>query len=461
MIYTSDIITAISTPIGHGAIGIVRLSGIDAFIIADKLFVSSKGKKIAAQRSHTILFGNFKTTDGKIIDNGLVSIFKSPNSYTGEDMVELNCHSNPLILNSILDELLKLGARLADSGEFTKRAYLNGKIDLTAAQAISNIMKAKTMEGLTKAAKFLHSDENNVITDSAETLMKIIVNLEAMIDFPDEDTENPILVNLERQLDVLIKKISDFVEFNKRESIFINGIRCSIIGKANSGKSTLLNSLLKKDRVIVSNVPGTTRDIVSELIDIKGIPFLISDTAGISDKPDELESIGIKKTKEESYKSDISLVLLDGSKKFSSSDEHVFSLVADKDLIIVINKCDLDEIIENDFISNIAPDKEVIRISAKFGTNIEELKEKLVSKILDKGEDSINSGFSCNYLYNSIIKESFEHMMKALKSFKDGLSIEFIAEDLNASLRSLGKITGKITSDDLLNEIFSSFCIGK
>jgi len=459
--HNNDTIVAISTPMGRGAIGIVRLSGPDAFKIAEKLFIPSKKKKITDQKGNTILHGRIRLEEDRIEDIGLAAIFKSPHSYTGEDMVELHCHSNPLMLTTILNTAIRFGARLAEPGEFSKRAFLNDKLDLTQADAILNIINARTKQGLSSASKALIGEDKRILSESVQRLEDILVSLEAEIDFPEEEINVYDKTNLKAELEGILTSLNHLITRRSLNSLYANGLKCSIIGKPNVGKSTLINALVGEERAIVSEYPGTTRDVIREFIEIDGVPLSISDTAGISQKSDRIESIGIKRTVKEAEKSDIVIIILDGSEKMTTEDEEIFAVAKEKVGIVAINKSDLPEKIESKKIKEIAGNKNIIRISAKFKTNLEELKKRLGRIIMSLHVGNGGTTVPSSFALQSLLGEATEAAKNAITAIQSGLSIEFIVEDIKDAWKKLGSIVGRKTPEEILNEIFSRFCIGK
>jgi len=457
----NDTIVAISTPIGKAAIGIIRLSGNDAFKIADKIFTPSKQKNISSQKKNTSLYGIIKTEDGKINDEALAIVFKKPQSYTGQNMVEFNCHSNPLLLNNIVDHAVKFGARIAQPGEFTKRAYINNKIDLLHAEAINNIINAKSKRALQSATKNIYGEQNNIISDAVKKMETLITDIEAEINFPEEIIININTQKAKKELVKISNELNGLLKIRDEEHLLSQGIKCSILGKPNVGKSTMINTLLERERAIVTDTPGTTRDIIKDSFLIKGIPIEIIDTAGISSSPDEIESIGIKKTIDEIKKSSLLIILFDGSKKISSEDIKVIDIVKNQCCIYVINKSDLNQKIEIEKFKSLIPNANPINISAKFSKNIDCLKSEIYETMISENFKMEENYKSISLTLHNIIIEALKHIQNAISAISTKLSIEFIAEDIKNALKSLGQITGNKAPENIMNDIFSKFCIGK
>jgi len=461
MSLTGDTIVAISTPIGRGAICIIRLSGPDSLKIADKIFTSSKGNKLSNQKGNTVLHGKISVNGAGIQDEGLAVIFKEPRSFTGEDMIEFNCHSNVILMNLILDAAIAKGARLAEPGEFSKRAYLNKKMDLFKAEGIVNLVNAKTRDGLRAASGMLSGEDKNLISEIVNNLQSILINVEAMIEFPEDgisEFDNKGLLGEFRQI---LNRLNRQVSKRSRSFLYSDGVRCCIAGKPNVGKSTLLNSLLNDERAIVSKYPGTTRDLIKEYIDIEGIPVYLTDTAGISDKHGEIEAIGIDKSIKAVKSSEVIIILLDGSIDLTNDDENIFEITDGKDGLVVINKSDLPDVLTLSRLKSLSKGWKIVRISAKYGDNIDKLKGEL-GKVISRSciEDSEIRSYGSTAL-DIYLKKAVSVLEASIERVKANYSLEFISEDVKTVLNELGNLTASMASDDILNGIFSRFCIGK
>ncbi len=454
----TDTIAAISTPIGEGGIGIVRLSGKDALDIADKIFFSSGGIKPSSFKTYTTHYGSI-TDEGKVIDEAILTVMLSPKSYTKEDIVEINCHAGIVALRDVLELVLKNGARLAHPGEFTKRAFLNGRIDLAQAEAVLDIIRAKTDSALKMGVEQLKGGLSDKLNKCRGILLDMLSGLEAAIDFPEEEATS---VNLKRifnknnEAGAILKAMLDN---SKLARIFREGLHLVICGKSNVGKSSLLNALLKEERSIVTPIAGTTRDTVEETIDIRGIPVKIVDTAGILEPRDLIEKKAVMRARREIDAADLVIILFDGSKKLSQEDALLIKKLKTKPVIAVINKIDLKQNIEREKVCGYF--KNIVDISAKKAKNIELLEKTIADLIyggLVLGSESI---MVSNLRHIQLIRKAQKNIAETEKSLDNRLSIEFIAQDIREALGFLDDILGKRFSEDLLDKIFNEFCIGK
>lgn len=454
-----DTIAAISTPLGQGGIGIVRLSGKDAIFIADSVFLSPKNKRLSMIPSHSFIYGFIiDPFNGEKIDEVLISVMKAPRTYTRQDVVEINCHGGNVPLKKILQLLLKMGARLAEPGEFTKRAFLNGRIDLSQAEAVIDVIRAKTEEAERIAFQQLEGKLSDKIKRISDRLTDLCAYIEASIDFPEEEIDIlprdeflHSLYDIEKEL----KRLSDSYEEGR---LFREGISAAIVGKPNVGKSSLLNVLLQKDRAIVTEIPGTTRDIVEDFINIKGLPLRIMDTAGIRETHDLAEFEGVKRSLKAIEGADIIISVFDGSRPLDEADEEVYLKVQNKKTIFVINKSDIES---SEFNYDLFEGKKIIKISALREEGIDELKEAIYKECLLKEmpTDKENVIVS-NIRHKQLIDEALVSIKKAILALQES-PLEIVAIYLRESLENIGQITGVVTTEDILNKIFSEFCIGK
>lgn len=455
-----DTIAAISTPLGQGGIGIVRMSGKDAISIADKVFLSPKRKRLSLIRSHSIIYGFIvDPISGEKIDEVLISVMKAPQTYTREDVVEINCHGGMVPLKKILQLLLKMGARLAEPGEFTKRAFLNGRIDLSQAEAVIDVIRAKTDEAERIALQQLEGRLSNKIKEISNRLTNLCAYVEASIDFPEDEIDilpkEEILQSLE-EIERELGMLSDSYEEGR---LFKEGISVAIVGKPNVGKSSLLNVLLQKERAIVTEIPGTTRDIVEDFINIKGLPLRIMDTAGIRETHDLAEFEGVKRSLKAIEGADIVIAVFDGSKPLDEADKEVYLKVKNKKTIFVINKTDIESSEFNyDFFEE---RQKVVKISALKEAGIDGLKESIYRECLFKevplyGDEVIVS----NIRHKQLIDKALSSIKMAISALRTS-PLEIVAIYLRESLENIGQITGIVTTEDILNKIFSEFCIGK
>lgn len=456
----NDTIAAISTPLGEGGIGIVRLSGKKAVEIADKIF---KGRdKVSNFLTHTIHYGKIiEPVTCEVIDSVLLSIMHAPKTYTCEDIIEINAHGGIIPLNRILETVLSSGARLAEPGEFTKRAFLNGRIDLSQAEAVVELIRAKTNLAAKAALSQLTGNLYKEISNIRQQIVSLLAELEAGIDFYEEDIE---LLSTDEILDRLNKSkkgIEQLIENAKYGKILQQGVITTIIGRPNVGKSSLLNALVGQPRAIVTHIPGTTRDAIEEMIDIEGIPLKVVDTAGLRHTMDIVEEEGVRRAREALTQADLVILVMDGSENITSDDTKIMDEIKDKKAILIINKFDLPQLIEIDKIKKYLPDKPIINLSATQKIGLNELKKTIketffAGKILSTDEPIIT-----NIRHKEALKASLKNINTAIKAIETNLSFEFVAVDLRELLDNLGLIVGETVTEDILNEIFSKFCIGK
>lgn len=467
-------IAAISTPVGSGGIGIIRISGPDAISIAKIIFKQPEAKKekfLTEDSRQTKLLHNRRFNYGfivhpdtkKIIDEVLVVSMTAPHTYTREDVVEIQSHCSPVVLNTILQIVLNLGARLAEPGEFTKRAFLNGRIDLTQAEAVADIINAKTELSLEIANEHLSGKLTRWVKSICDDITRITAELQAAIEFSEEiDEEEEFLENnrIRKELSEIEIQIENTIKNFEYGQIVKDGIRLSITGRPNVGKSSLLNCLLKKDRAIVTPLPGTTRDLIEEYFTIKGVPVYIADMAGIHDTQDPVELIGIEKARKNLAKADIVLFLTSAIEEGHPGDKKIEDLLPEKNTIKVINKCDLIDKSSDDPSVEIEG-KETVRISALTGKGLDELKSAIVKMAMHActiypGNALINNLRQKRYLERALIS-----IKKAGDAWNQSASEEFICADINEALSMLMKVLGKTENPDILDEVFSRFCIGK
>ena len=449
-------IVAISTAPGVGGIGIIRMSGKESFNILEKIFKpKNKSKEI---KGYSIKYGHIVDND-EILDEVLVSYFISPKSYTSENMCEINSHGGIVIMNKILDLCIKNGAKIAQPGEFTKRAFLNGRIDLSQAEAVIDIINAKTDKEAEVSVKQLNGLLSDTIQEIRKEILNVMANIEVSIDYPEYDVPEVSEKEIKDLLLFVEKKLKRIEKSFEEGKILRDGISGAIIGKPNAGKSSLLNVILNEERAIVTNIEGTTRDTIEEFITIKGIPLKIIDTAGIRQTKDEIEKIGVKKSLDLANKSDIAIGIFDISKELSEEDFEILEILKNKNSIIVLNKNDLKEKINYEEIEKIK--KPIIKISTKKREGIEKIYKEIESifklnEIAKSGEIVVS-----NMRHKEIILNALNCVLRAKKSLQEKLPIDMISADIKEILEELGKITGETVTEDIIKEIFSKFCLGK
>lgn len=461
-----DTIAAISTPLGDGGIGIVRLSGTDAVLIADKLFSSPKDKKLVESGSHSITYGFIKNPlTGVTVDEVLVTVMRAPHTYTKEDIVEINCHGGILPLRKVLELVLHHGARLAEPGEFTKRAFLNGRIDLSQAEAVIDLIRAKTEESGRIALEQLSGGLSEKITAMRDRITSLCSHIEAYIDFPEEEIEPAsldfILNEIRDIRDNLVMLAGSFEEGR----FFREGLKVAIVGRPNVGKSSLLNALLQRDRAIVTESAGTTRDVLEEYLNIKGLPTRVMDTAGIREAHEMAEKEGVMRSLRAIDDADIVVGVLDGTLPLHDEDMVVLERIREKKNIVVINKSDLAH---NAEVERLQPYSEnILRISAKTGEGLELLKEKILDLSLKKGPEAATASHESagaivtNLRHKTAIDNAANALDNAASALRVPLPLEIVAVEMRDALDRLGEIVGAVTTEDILNRIFSEFCIGK
>lgn len=447
-----DTIVGISTAMGKGAISIVRLSGEKAIEIVNKTF---KGKNLLKVKSHTIHYGHLYDQE-ELLDEVLVSVFRAPKTYTAEDVVEINCHGGSYVTNQILKLMLSSGARLAEPGEFTKRAFLNGRIDLTKAESVMDVIDAESKNALKLANKGLRGDITELITKKQQELLDIIAIIAVNIDYPEYDdveemTNNKILPKIK----ALISDLEDILKKSNTAEKIKKGIDTVIVGQPNVGKSSLLNALLRENKAIVTAIPGTTRDVIEGRLNLENITLNLIDTAGIRDTLDEVEKIGVDRSKEWLEKAELVLFLIDGSKEIDQEDIFLYEKVKNQEHLVIINKQDLDLKAKVDFFDN------PIYISTKDFDSINKLEKAIVSKVL---EDNINLD-DLTYVSNARqinkLSEAINALYQAIQAIDEGIYIDFIDIYLQDAWNRLGDILGNVKDGSLLDELFSKFCLGK
>lgn len=455
-------IAAIATPPGRGAIGVVRMSGPEALKILEKVWKSTP-HPVEKFVTHRLYLGNIvKLSTGIVIDKVLAALMRAPNSYTGEDVVEISCHGGGVVIKSILSELFNAGAIPAEPGEFTKRAFLNGKLDLIQAEAVAGLIDAKSKTAAKIAEEQLEGKISKEINDVVMRLKSLSAFVEATIDFPEEDTEFIKVGEIEEKTKEIRRRLASLVKSYGKGKIFKEGVKAVIAGPPNAGKSSLLNALLGSERAIVHHVPGTTRDTIEEESLINDIPFRFVDTAGIRQAEEEVEEMGVDRSKKELSQAEVVLLVVDGSDFKGIDSRFRGELEKVEHVIVVVNKSDLGVKIGKKETDSILNKRRSVRISAKEGKGLDELREILVSEMAGEGELAEDETMAITSERHHIqIKEALAGLEEAEKEIKKKESAEFISLYLRKSLEALGRITGEVTTDEILNEIFSKFCIGK
>lgn len=468
-----DTIAAIATPTGSGGIGIIKISGKDAFSIAEAIFQRSHASCGEGSpecdalsfplKSHRLYHGHIVHPEtGKVLDEVLLSAMKAPRTYTKEDVIEINTHSGYIVMASILDLVLQQGARLADPGEFTKRAYLSGRIDLTQAEAVIDIINSRTEKSLEIATSQIKGGLKNRIEYIRNSLVDILTQMEAAIDFPEDVGDVVDVESVSQILDkAVMDELSDLVAQYENAHFLRDGLKMIVVGRPNVGKSSLMNRLIQDDRVIVTPIPGTTRDVIEETLNIRGIPVIIADSAGLHETKDPVEVIGIEKTQAYIDASDLILFMIDASDPFNREDQKIYQKIDDKQLILVINKIDLAK---DDFKPEIpgAWDKiPNIKISALYGNGLSSLKDLIAKFAIGDHHLEVQNAIIPNLRHKIAIEKSLEFVVSASEEIRKGTSFELIAIDIKETLDSLGEIIGAVAKEDVIDKIFNRFCIGK
>lgn len=463
-----DTIAAIATAVGESGIGIIRISGPKSEAVLDKLFIPINRDNWSNRKSHKLYLGHLRTAPGEreIIDQVLVVIMKKPHSYTGEDVAEIHCHGGFLAIRSALEAVLKTGVRLADPGEFTKRAFLNGKLDLAQAEATIDLIRAKSLSGLKLAASQLKGKLSQEVDYCQEQILKILAYLEAAIDFPEDEIEVLQDEEMRSISQDVIQRLEKLLAGFHKGRIFQEGLKTVILGKPNVGKSSLLNAILGRERAIVTEIPGTTRDLIEEFVDLGGIPLKLIDTAGVRFTEDVVEKIGVERTKAVVNEADLVLFVLDAATGVTGNDELVWQLVkeAGVPLLILLNKIDLDKVmIDKQALADKFGEEgvDIIEISALTGYGLPELEEK-VRMMVGMGEAKLDQELLISRLrHQESVSKAIDHLKEFLKALAEGYAEDFLTIDLRAAWEALGEINGKTAGEDVIDRIFSEFCLGK
>lgn len=452
-----DTIAAISTPKGEGGIGIIRISGDKSFEILSKIFNTKNPNKDLGFYKFNYGFIHDK---GKIIDEVMIVRMKAPKTYTCEDIVEINCHGGYFVTEKVLELVLKNGARHAEKGEFTKRAFMNGRIDLSQAEAVMDLIHGKTEKSISLSIDQLRGDLKNKINNFKKSLLDVTAHVNVVLDYPEEGIDDPLPENLRKNLEKVYEEANLLIESYDKGKKIKEGIKTVIVGKPNVGKSTLLNSLLREERAIVTHIPGTTRDIIEEIINIKGIPLVLTDTAGIRKTDDIVENIGVEKSKQLIEKADLILLVLDASEKLEKEDMEVIEKIKEnnKKTIVLLNKIDLERKLDLSSYNL----ENIVEISAKDNIGIEEMEDKIYSYIVEEDvENTSEKLIITNIRHKTALEKTKEAVKNIFETIDTGMPMDLISVDLKEALDSLSEITGEISSEDILEHIFGNFCVGK
>ncbi len=454
-----DTIGAISTSIGEGGIAIVRISGDKAKDVVEKIFQAKNGQSIKDMKSYTMKYGYIIDENNNHIDEVIVSFMKGPRSFTAEDTIEINCHGGVVATNKVLEQVIKQGVRIAEPGEFTKRAFLNGRIDLSQAEAVIDIINAKTdlsMKSALMQSEGLISKEIRVLR---EKLLSTIAHIEATVDYPEDDLEEVTSEMAIRDLDIIKKEIKEFIETAEEGKILREGLSTVIVGKPNVGKSSLLNALTKENRAIVTDIPGTTRDVIEEYINISGIPIKIIDTAGIRETDDVVEKIGVERSRAKINDADLIILILDSSNELTEEDKEIINHISNKKYMILLNKSDLNSKITQKDLENINCTN-IYNISAKTGEGIDEVRT-VIKDMFFKGEISTNNVIITNTRHKEALLRAYECIESAINTLNYTFAIDLASIDIRNAWTFLGEITGDSLEENIIDKIFKDFCLGK
>lgn len=456
----TDTIAAIATAMGNSGIGIVRISGDEAIAVADRVFKMNNGKKkLAGEKSHTIHYG-FLCDGDEVIDEVLVMLMRGPRSFTAEDTVEIDCHGGMLVTKRILETVLKAGARIAEPGEFTKRAFLNGRIDLSQAEAVIDVINSKNEYALRSSVEQLRGSVSKKIKELREKILYEIAFIESALDDPEHISLDGYGDRLFHVTDIIEKELSRLIRSSSNGRVISEGIKTVILGKPNAGKSSLMNVLVGEDRAIVTDIAGTTRDILEEHINLQGISLNIVDTAGIRSTDDVVEKIGVSRAMDAAEDADLIIYVVDGSRELDENDCQIMNFIRDRKAVVLLNKSDLEPVVSADEIAK-ASGHPVIAISAKEETGIDRLEEEIKSMFYEGTIDFNDQVMITNVRHAQALKEALESIRMVKQSIEDGMPEDFYSIDLMNAYEKLGLIVGESVEDDLVNEIFSKFCMGK
>lgn len=458
----SHVITAISTAMGEAGIGIVRMSGKDSLNIGRKLFHPIKTNSLDNIENKKLIYGHIvdpKTEE--IVDEVLITFMKGPGTYTRENLVEIHCHGGIISVKKILELTLENGARLAEPGEFTKRAFLNGRLDLSQAEAVIDMIKAKTDKSFQVSLDQLEGSISNKVREIREILLNMIAHIEVSIDFPDEDVEVLTYKDLEEDARIVQKQIQNLLSTADKGKILRDGLNTVILGKPNVGKSSLLNTMLKEDRAIVTNIPGTTRDIIEEYINIDGIPLKIVDTAGIRSTDDLVEKMGVDRAKDMVYNSDLIIAVFDVSDTITDEDYQIIDIIKDKKSIVLLNKLDLLNEYDEAKLQKLLPGKEIITTSMTTGEGIDELEEAIKDMFYTGKLELDNDTIITNIRHKDQLIKAEKNIEDGVMGISSNMPLDCIEVDIKNCWENLGEISGDTIGEDVLDKIFSEFCIGK
>ena len=456
-----DTISAIATALGEGAVGIVRISGPNSLVLAEQMFFTKDGNTLSMYESRRMVYGHVEDETGNTVDEALCVFMPGPHSYTGEDVVEIQCHGGIQSLKNILGLTFAKGARPAEPGEFTKRAFLNGRMDLAQAEAVMDIINARSKEALKLAIRQQKGQLSTEIRHIRDALKDVVVHLEAVIDYPEEDIEDVTFDEVKNCIITGLASVNNLLSRAHTGKIMREGLLTAIVGRPNVGKSSLLNCLLREERAIVSEIPGTTRDIIQEQMLIEGIPLVLADTAGIRKTDDFVESIGVEKTKEILAASELAVVVLDGSEPLRIEDKEILSSIEGREHVVIVNKVDLPCLLDLEALKAKFGPRNVLTLSVKSTKGVDAFVQWLKNFVYGAGGTVEKGAFVQNVRHEKLLSTTRESLNDALIAAEKHIPYDCIVIDLRNAINQLGAITGETVQDEIINEIFARFCLGK
>ncbi|MGE7919353.1 tRNA uridine-5-carboxymethylaminomethyl(34) synthesis GTPase MnmE [Viridibacillus sp. NPDC093762] len=458
-----DTIAAISTPMGEGAIAIVRLSGDDAVAIADRVFHAPNRKKLSTQPSHTIHYGHLKEPEsGEVVEEVMLSLMKGPKTFTREDVVEINCHGGIVSVNRVLQLVLKNGARLAEPGEFTKRAFLNGRIDLSQAEAVMDLIRAKTDRAMNVALGQMDGKLSRLIGELRQALLETLAQVEVNIDYPEyDDVEEMTIPLMLEKSNWVMKEIEKLLQTSSQGKILREGLSTVILGRPNVGKSSLLNSLVQENKAIVTDVAGTTRDIIEEYVNVRGVPLRLVDTAGIRETEDIVERIGVERSRQVLKEADLILLVVNYGDELTEEDERLFETIQNMDYIVVVNKTDLSQQIDLARVQALAGKRKVVTTSLLKEEGVTELEEAIAALFFEGSLEAGDMTYVSNARHIALLHQAHSTIKDAIEAAHAGVPVDMIQIDVTRTWELLGEIIGDTVQESLINQLFSQFCLGK
>lgn len=458
-----DTIAAISTPMGEGAIAIVRLSGEQAIEISDRLFRGVGGKRLKDVPTHTIHYGHLIDPKTELVaEEVMVSVMRGPKTFTKEDVVEINCHGGLVSVNRVLQLTLNNGARLAEPGEFTKRAFLNGRIDLSQAEAVMDLIRAKTDRAMNIALGQMEGRLSRLIQKLRQEILETLAHVEVNIDYPEyddvEEMTHQLLLDRAKHVRDEVKKL---LQTSQQGKILREGLSTVIVGRPNVGKSSLLNSLVQENKAIVTDIPGTTRDVIEEYVNVRGVPLKLLDTAGIRETEDIVERIGVERSRQVLKEADLILLVLNYSDEFTAEDENIFKAVEGMDVIVIINKTDLPQKIQMDRVKELAKDHKIIQTSLLEDRGIDELEEAIASLFFEGSIEAGDMTYVSNSRHIALLNQTLQSIEDAIFGIESGTPIDIVQIDFTRTWELLGEIIGESVHESLIDQLFSQFCLGK